>query len=99
MNERHITVIARIKALPTREKDVREELRNLVSPSRSEPGCLRYDLHVATDDTTRFMFVEEWKSSKDLNAHLQQPYLKAFMEKAGVLLADPVEISLWEKIA
>jgi len=94
-----VTVVARIKALPTRKEAVRQVLISLMQPTRSEPGCVSYDLHVAADDETLFMIHEKWKSGRDLNEHLQKPYIKAFVEKTGELLAEPVEISLWEKIA
>ena len=44
------------------------------------------------------MFYECWQGKHDLDAHLQKPYIKAFMQSAEKLLADPVDISLWKKI-
>jgi quinol monooxygenase YgiN len=44
------------------------------------------------------MFYESWENKTDLEQHLQKPYIKSFMEKADELLAEPVRISLWEKV-
>ena len=38
-------------------------------------------------------------SKKDLDEHLAMPYLKAFLGKAGELLAEPVDISLWDMVS
>ena len=59
----------------------------LQGPTRSEEGCINYDLHQSKEDLSRFMFYENWKSQEDLDKHLQMPYLTAFREKAGDLLA------------
>ena len=62
-------------------------------PTRSEEGCIN-DLHQSREDPSRFMFYENWVSQEDLDQHLQMPYLKAFREKAGDLLAEPASITL-----
>lgn len=94
-----LTVVARIKAKAGMEEKVREELLALVAPTRKEPGCLNYDLHQAQDDSSLFVFYENWLSKKDLDEHLQMPYLQAFLAKADHLLAQPVDITLWEMIS
>jgi quinol monooxygenase YgiN len=45
MESKRITVLALVKAKEGMEESVREELMSLVSPTRSEPGCINYDLH------------------------------------------------------
>jgi len=94
-----LTVVARIKAKAGMEGKVREELLALVAPTRKESGCLNYDLHQALDDRSLFVFYENWLSKKDLDEHLQMPYLQAFLGKVDQILAQPVEITLWEMIS
>ena len=98
MTHQNITVIAKIKALEGKEKDVREELKKLLQPTRAEPGCVVYDLYQSNDRKNLFMFYECWTGVQDLDEHLQKPYIKSFMQKAEKMLAEPVDISLWEKI-
>ncbi len=93
-----VTVLALFKAKPGLEEEVRRELMALQGPTRSEEGCINYDLHRSKDDPSRFMFYENWKSQEDLDQHLQMPYLTAFREKAGELLAEPASITLHEMI-
>ena len=81
------------------EENVREELFKLVAPTRSEPGCIVYDLYQSADDKQAFMFYEFWRNKGDLDAHLQKPYIKSFMKKAGEMLTEPVGVFLWSKIS
>ena len=94
-----LTVVAKIKAKAGMEAKVREELLALVAPTRKESGCLNYDLHQSLDDKSAFVFYENWQSKKDLDDHLKMPYLQAFLGKVDQILAQPVEITLWEMIS
>ena len=91
---KQVTVLALFKAKSGLEEEVKRELMALQGPARSEEGCINYDLHQSKEDPSRFMFYENWKSQEDLDKHLQMPYLKAFREKAGDLLAEPTRITL-----
>lgn len=98
MADQEVSVIAEFRAHTGKEATLKKELIALVGLSRSEPGCITYILHQSVEDKTCFMFYENWVNKKDLNEHLQKPYIKRFMEKAGTLLAAPVKINLWEMI-
>ena len=98
MTDHMVTVTAQIKAKEGMEARLKEELTSLVDPTRSETGCISYDLYRDHGNKARFMFYESWKSKGDLEQHLQKPYIKSFMEKADELLAEPVAIALWEKL-
>ena len=99
MSDNKVSVIAQAKARKGMEGTLREKLLSLVEPAHAETGCIIYDLYQARDDTSLFMFYECWKSKGDLEKHLQRPYIKSFMETADELLAEPVTVSLWEKIS
>lgn len=93
-----LTVIATMKAKAGKEAALRQELLALIPTTRTEPGCINYDLHQATDDPGRFLFHENWTSKPHLDDHLARPHLKAFLGKAPELLGEPPQITLWEKI-
>jgi quinol monooxygenase YgiN len=99
MQNKKLTVLALIRAKEGMEETVRQELLSLVNPTRSELGCINYDLHQAHDDKSLFVFFENWKSKEDLEKHLGMPYLRAFLEKTGNILKKPVEILLLETIS
>jgi len=44
------------------------------------------------------VFVEVWRSQADLDEHLQKPYLQAFVEEAGELLTEPLDVTLWHEV-
>lgn len=95
-----VTVFARIKAKEGMEERLRQESLSLVAPTRSESGCINYNLHQAADDSKLlFVFYETWESRKDLEMHLEMPYVKAWFEKTNELAAGPPEIMLLEMIS
>ena len=99
MVHKTVTVLALVKAKQGMEEIVGQELFSLVKPTRSEPGCISYNLHQAIDDKSLFMFYENWKSLEDLDRHRGMPHLKAFRKKADNLLAKPIEVTLYEMIS
>jgi quinol monooxygenase YgiN len=74
-----IHVIATFLAAPGREDELESALRTLIEPTRREAGCLRYDLLRSFPDVTpvEFVFVEEWASVEELDAHGKMPHLQA----------------------
>jgi len=98
MAGKKVTVLARFKAKPGFEQQVQDAVMSLVEPTRKEAGCINYDLHQSSDDKAVFILYENWTSKKDLDDHLNTPYLRNFLSKAPEILADPADISLWEMI-
>jgi quinol monooxygenase YgiN len=98
MNGHTLTVVARVKAKPGQEAGVRRELLSLVAPSRKDAGCINYDLHQAVDNPALFMFHENWTSKAHLDSHLQKPDLQAVLARVGKMVAEPPQITLWERI-
>lgn len=93
-----VTVVARCRAKKGLEAKVREEILALVAPTRSEAGCLNYDLHVSSDDPGLFMLYENWTSKAALDQHLATPYLERFKALAPGLLSEPIDIALFQMI-
>lgn len=99
MAEKKVTVLATFKAKPGMADKVRNAVMALVPPTRREPGCINYDLHQSVDDENLLMLYENWVSKKDLDEHLAMPYLQDFLGKADEILAEPVDIKLWEMVS
>ena len=93
-----VTVVAQIRAKDGMEDKVEQELVGLVGLTRSEKGCIKYDLHQSAENKSLFMFYEKWASKKDLDAHILMPHMKAHMQRARDLFAEPPKITLWELI-
>ena len=99
MTDEKITVLAKIKAKDGMCETVKEHGLALLGPTRSEAGCISYDLHQSDEDENLFMFYENWTSKQALDEHLQTPYLQAFIAKADELLDGPLDVSIWKKIS
>ena len=93
-----LIVVARVRAKAGQEARLRHELQGLLSPTRAEAGCLRYDLHESKTEPGWFLLYEIWKSEADLDAHFQTPYLKAFFQMAPELTDGPSEVTKWTKL-
>jgi quinol monooxygenase YgiN len=82
-----LQVVATITAKPGSEEIVRDALTELVNGTRTEEGCLVYELFQSAADPTVFVTVETWREQSDLDAHLQTPHLQQAFAIAGEHLA------------
>ena len=98
MADQKVTVVARAKAKPGKEEQVKQELLKLLSPTRAEDGCINYDMHESIDHAGQFLFHENWESRKSLDRHLATAHVQNFLRQADQLLAEPVEITLWKQV-
>ena len=57
------TLIACLHAKPEKREELLKILHSLVKPSRAEPACVDYHLHVSNDDPNLFVFYENWRST------------------------------------
>lgn len=83
-----LTIVAISRARPGCEDDLHAALRSLVEPSRRDPGCLQYDLHVSVETPGEFLFYENWATRAEWQAHMETPHLTAWIARAPELVAD-----------
>ena len=93
-----VSVIARAKARPGMEEDLRQAIEEAVGPTRSEEGCINYYLHRNAEDPSEFMLYENWRSKADLDAHLKLPHIETLLGKLPELSENGVEITLFEMV-
>ena len=94
-----VTVFARLKAKEGSEGELKELLLTLIEPSRSDEGCVKYDLHQAIKDPGLFVFYEIWESRDHLDKHARTPHFQQFQNKSKDMLAGPPELILLENIS
>ncbi|MDD2337473.1 MAG: putative quinol monooxygenase [Geobacteraceae bacterium] len=99
MPNKQVTLIAKITAKPGKEDQVKKELLAVIDPTRSEAGCISYNLHQDADNNAVFMFYENWSSKEILEQHLQTPHLQGLLAKADELFAEPLEVKFYEILA
>ena len=98
MANKRVTVVVRLKAKAGKEAEVRQELFNLLAPTRAEQGCLNFDMHEALNDPALFLFHENWTSEDHLKRHFETPHIKRWIKLAETLLAEPLDLIKWHKV-
>ena len=94
-----ITLVAIAQAKPGKEKVLEQTLLALVPQTRQEAGCINYDLHRSLDKKGGFVFYENWADRTALEQHRTMPYMVDLRAKAVDLLAEPLQIELYEMIS
>jgi len=92
-----VTLVVAMRARAGQEAAMEKELRALVVPTRSERGCLAYELHVSSDQPGLFLLREVWASVKHHQKHWETPHMKFWGQRKGALLASR-EASFWKQI-
>jgi len=80
MNMTQLTIVANIKAQPDKIDLVKAELLKLITFTRSEQGCINYDLHQDNDNPAQFIFYENWETRELWQAHMANDHLKEYMQ-------------------
>ncbi len=98
MSAESIHVIAKFQAIPGHAEAVTRILLGLIEPTRREKGCVRYELVQSTTDPGELIFVEEWASAADLEAHLATPHVAAAASAVLPLLNGPFDIRRYQQV-
>jgi quinol monooxygenase YgiN len=75
MPQEPLTVVAELIAKAGKENEARQLLLGLVQPTRTEEGCIQYDLHELGEHPGHFIFYENWTSRAALDAHMKMPHI------------------------
>ncbi|MCW8125841.1 putative quinol monooxygenase [Microbulbifer halophilus] len=97
--EKTLTLVAFIRAKQGLEDELGRRLQALIAPTRQEAGCINYDLHRSNDDPALWMLHENWRSQRDLDQHFETPYLKDFLDRAGELLAEEMDLRFFSPVS
>lgn len=93
-----IYLIAIIKAKAEAAKDLEKLFQPLVTTTRSEAGCHRYELHQDLKEQTTYIMMEEWADESALKAHEASTHFKDFVIAAKNLLSEPMFLYQTEKL-
>lgn len=76
---KQLTIIANIIAKSDKVEFVKSELEKLIPVTKTEKGCIQYDLHQDNDNPTHFMFYENWVSHELWQIHMNAQPLKDYV--------------------
>ena len=83
-----LTIVAHITARPDRIEFVKSELEKLIDITRSEAGCLQYDLHQDNENPAHFLFYENWESRELWQKHMSAPHLEDYRSATAGAVED-----------
>lgn len=92
-----VRVIARFVASQGKEDQLGTLLQGMLTPTRAELGCERYELY-GSDTGGRFYLYETWKSQAALDQHIATPHFRRLEQAVGELLAEPFEVNILRSI-
>lgn len=84
-----IAITAILQSKTENSIQVLEMLTHLVTETRKESACKRYDLHYSEND---FIIWEEWENQEGLDLHNTMPYLQLFIQESADLLSREINI-------
>ncbi len=88
------------EAAPGREKDLEQALATVRAGSRTEPGCMIYELSRDPENAAKFLLYETFQDSAAHAAHLAAPH---FLEFQKVLNTEPkptvgITVTTWRTV-
>ncbi|WP_299082179.1 putative quinol monooxygenase [uncultured Ruegeria sp.] len=83
-----LTIVANVKANADKIDLVKAELIKLIDVTRSEKGCVNYDLHQDNDNPAHFLFYENWESRELWQTHMSAQHLTAYLEATEGAVAE-----------
>ncbi len=91
-----VHVFAHVKAdqVEAFKAATRENARNSVQ----EPGIARFDVIQQSDDPTRFVLVEVYRTQADTNAHKESVHYNRWREAVELLQAEPRTKIVYENV-
>ena len=98
MDKEITVVLAFLYAKPGKEQRVHEELKKVVTETRKEPGCLKFEAHQSRDNPTEFVVYENWRERTDVDKHIALPHVQHFLGLANEIFAKPVAVTFWKKM-
>lgn len=82
-------VMATAKAQPGKEADLERALRDVVEPTRRQPGCLSFHLYRPLDTPGTIIAFECWATEADHDAHIQGEHVQKLIAAFGDIIAEP----------
>ena len=67
-------------------------VRTMIEPTRSVPGCIRYELWQDRGEPERFAIIEEWESEEAQAAHLASDWLQPVIVALQPLASAPFQM-------
>lgn len=88
MNNKKLTIVAKILAKPEKRELVKHELLKLIATTKAEKGCINYDLHQDNENENLFLFYENWESKALWKNHMNNTHLAEYSKATEGAVED-----------
>ncbi|WP_396637646.1 putative quinol monooxygenase [Maribacter sp. R77961] len=88
MEHQKITIVATITAKPEKSELVKNELLKLIEVTKTEKGCINYDLHQDNEDENKFLFYENWETRALWQTHMANDHIAAYLKATEGAVAE-----------
>ncbi len=78
MKNEKLTIVANILAREGQGEMVKAELLKLIDVTRTEDGCINYDLHQDNENPNLFLFFENWQNRELWQKHMNNEHLAKY---------------------
>ncbi len=87
-----IVVAGSVPIKPDKLDELRSAARVVCAAARREKGCVSYDFSLDLQNPTLMRIFEQWETSADLDAHLNQPHTRRFLDQLGTMAAGAPDV-------
>ena len=91
-------IFARFHSRPGNEGNIAEALREVIAPTREEPGCVGVNAFRARLDPQLFLIHSRWKDEAAFERHAGLPHTVRFLERVEPLIDHAHDIVRTERI-
>jgi quinol monooxygenase YgiN len=88
-----LVIFARFHARPGQEDVLVRALRDVVPPSRAEPGCLAISAYRSVRDPLLFWIHSRWIDEAAFDRHAELPHTMRFIAAVAELIDHPLDIT------
>jgi quinol monooxygenase YgiN len=88
-----LSVFGRFHARPGQAEALAAALREVVPPSRAEPGCVFIEAYRSVQDGELFHIHSRWVDEAAFELHARLAHTMAFLARVQPLIDHPLEIS------
>jgi quinol monooxygenase YgiN len=86
-------IFARFYARAGQEDAVAAALRDVVPPSRAEPGCRAIEAYRSIQDPCLFYIHSHWANEAAFDRHAELPHTVRFLARVQPLIDHPLDVS------
>jgi len=91
-------IFARFHARPGSEGAVSAALRDVLAPTREEPGCLGIHAFRSIGDQRLFYIHSRWTDEDAFEGHARLAHTVRFVERVEPLIDHPLDVTRAERI-